>query len=44
MAMAIYESSLNGTVPIQLPLEGITGYEQAVHEDYEMKFGRPIIA
>ena len=44
MAMAIYESSLNGTVPIQLPLEGITGYEQAVHEDYEKKFGRPIIA
>ena len=43
MAMAIYESSLNGTVPIQLPLEGITGYEQAVHEDYEKKFGRPII-
>ena len=43
MAMAIYESSLNGTTPVKLPLEGITGYEQAVHEDYLEKFGRTIV-
>ena len=43
MAMAIYESSLNGTVPIHLPLNELTGYEQAVHEDYLKKFERPII-
>lgn len=42
MAMAIYESSLRGTVPIKLPLKGVTGYEKAVHEDYLKKFGRPI--
>ena len=42
MAMAIYESSLNGMAPIRLPLEGVTAYEQMVHEDYQAKFGRPI--
>ena len=42
MAMAIYESSLKGTAPVQLPLEGITTYEQTVHEDYLERFGRPI--
>ena len=42
MAMAIYESSLNGMAPVGLPLEGVTGYEQMVHEDYYAKFGRPI--
>ena len=42
MAMAIYESSLKGTAPVRLPLEGITTYEQTVHEDYLEKFGRPI--
>ena len=42
MAMAIYESSLKGTTPIKLPIEGMTTYEQAVHEDYLGKFGRPI--
>ncbi|MAI42993.1 MAG: Gfo/Idh/MocA family protein [Candidatus Azotimanducaceae bacterium] len=43
MAMAIYESSLKGTIPIKLPLEGITDYEKALHEDYLEKFGQPII-
>ena len=43
MAMAIYESSLKGSVPIKLPLKGITDYELAVHEDYLKKFGRPIV-
>ena len=43
MAMAIYESSLRGSVPIKLPLEGITDYELAVHEDYLEKFGQPIV-
>ena len=42
MAMAIYESSLNGMTPIELPLEAVTTYEQMVHEDYQAKFGRPI--
>ena len=40
MAMAIYESSLNGTAPVQLPIEGMTSYEQMLHEDYEARFGR----
>ena len=43
MAMAIYESSLNGMTPIKLPLEDVTTYEQMVHEDYLEKFGRPIL-
>ena len=42
MAMAIYESSLNGMTPVPLPLEGVTNYERMVHEDYQAKFGRPI--
>ena len=42
MAMAIYESSLNGMAPIALPLAGVTAYEQMVHEDYHAKFGRLI--
>ncbi len=42
MAMAIYESSLNGMTPIKLPLEDVTSYEQMVHEDYLEKFGRSI--
>ena len=43
MAMAIYESSLNGMAPVKLPLEDVTSYEQMVHEDYLEKFGRPIL-
>ncbi len=43
MAMAIYESSLNGMTPIKLPLDDVTTYEQMVHEDYLEKFGRPIL-
>ena len=43
MAMAIYESSLNGMAPVKLPLEDVTAYEQMVHEDYREKFGRPIL-
>ena len=43
MAMAIYESSLNGMIPIKLPLEGVTSYEQMVHEDYLERFGHPIL-
>ena len=42
MAMAIYESSLGGMAPVSLPLERMTAYEQAVHEDYLARFGRPI--
>ncbi len=43
MAMAIYESSLNNMAPVKLPIEGITTYEQMVHEDYREKFGRLIL-
>ena len=42
MTMAIYESSMNGMAPVSLPLTETTGYEQAVHEDFEAKFGRSI--
>lgn len=44
MAMAIYESSLQGSgaVPVQLPLQEVTAYERMVHEDYETKYGCPI--
>ena len=40
MAMAIYESSLNGTAPVKLPIEGMTSYERMLHEDYRERFGR----
>ena len=40
MAMAIYESSLNGTTPVKLPIEGMTSYERMLHEDYHARFGR----
>ena len=40
MAMAIYESSLNGTAPVRLPIEGMTSYERMLHEDYHARFGR----
>ncbi len=42
MAMAIYESSLNNMAPVKLPIEGLTTYEQMLHEDYLEKFGQPI--
>ena len=42
MAMAIYESSLTGMAPIALPLTETTAYEQAVHEDFQARFGRPV--
>lgn len=40
MAMAIYESSLLGSAPVKLPIEGLTSYEKMLHEDYEARFGR----
>ncbi len=40
MAMAIYESSLNGMAPVKLPIEGMTSYERMLHEDYHARFGR----
>ncbi len=40
MAMAIYESSLNGMAPVKIPIEGMTSYEQMLHEDYHARFGR----
>lgn len=44
MAMAIYESSLNGSMPVKLPIAETTSYERILHEDYEARFGRPIDA
>ena len=43
MAMAIYESALQDSKPVKLPLTGMTNYESMVHEDYESKFGRSIL-
>ena len=43
MAMAIYESSMNDMMPVKLPLTETTGYERQLHQDYEDKFGRPIV-
>ena len=40
MAMAIYESALNGMAPVKLPIEGMTSYERMLHEDYRARFGR----
>lgn len=40
MAMAIYESSLRGSAPVKLPIEGMTSYEEMLHQDYEARFGR----
>ena len=42
MAMAIYESSLHGMAPVQLPIKSMTSYERALHEDFERQYGRPI--
>lgn len=42
MAMAIYESSLSRSAPIQLPLTKETNYEKLVHEDFRLKFGHDI--
>lgn len=42
MAMAIYESSMNGMAPVGLPLAGMTGYERQLHDDYRAQFGRAI--
>lgn len=38
MAMAIYESALHQSIPIQLPIDSLTSYEQMVHEDFKTKF------
>ena len=40
MAMAIYESSLNGAAPVRLPIEGMTSYERMLHDDYRARFGQ----
>ena len=42
MAMAIYESSLQGMAPIKLPIEKVTSYEQMLHDDFYEQFGRAI--
>ena len=40
MVTALYESSLMGMQPINLPLETTSKYEEKVHEGYEKIFGR----
>lgn len=37
--IAIRESALKGSVPIELPLTEITEYERRMHEAYKVKFG-----
>jgi len=39
MCVALYESSLKGMAPVNLPITSITSYEQMVHEAYEGVFG-----
>ena len=43
MVMAIYESSLQGMAPVRFPIEEVTTYERMLHEDYQKKFGFPIV-
>ena len=42
MAMAAYESSIQGMQPIDIPIDGMTSYEQMLHDDYADRFGRSI--
>ena len=39
MCIALYESSLSGMAPIDLPITEITNYEQMVHDEYREAFG-----
>ena len=42
MAMAAYESSIQGMQPIEIPIDGMTSYEQMLHDDHADRFGRSI--
>ena len=39
MCIALYESSLSGMTPIDLPITEITNYEGMVNDDYREAFG-----
>jgi len=41
MCIALYESSLKGMMPVELPIKELTQYEQMIHEDYKANFGHP---
>jgi len=36
---ALYESSLRGMAPVDIPITSTTGYERKVHEAFERRFG-----
>ncbi|HIJ64549.1 MAG TPA: Gfo/Idh/MocA family oxidoreductase [Candidatus Hydrogenedentes bacterium] len=42
LTIATYESARTGTA-ITLPLESITEHEEAIHEAFERRYGRPIL-
>ena len=39
MCIALYQSSLSGMMPVELPITEMTGYEQMVHDEFSQKFG-----
>ena len=39
MCIALYESSLSGMTPVELPITEITNYEGMVHDDFRQRFG-----
>ncbi|MEM7131617.1 MAG: Gfo/Idh/MocA family oxidoreductase [Chloroflexota bacterium] len=43
MCMAVYESSILGMTPVELPIREITTYEQMLHDDFLEKFGYSIV-
>ncbi|MCH8293564.1 Gfo/Idh/MocA family oxidoreductase [Candidatus Poribacteria bacterium] len=42
MCIALYESSLLGMTPVEIPITEITNYEQMVHDDYREVFGHAL--
>ena len=44
MCIALYESSLSGMMPVELPITEITKYEQMIHDDFALQFGHPPVS
>ncbi|MBV7339719.1 Gfo/Idh/MocA family oxidoreductase [Chloroflexi bacterium TSY] len=42
MCMAVYESSILGMTPVELPIRELTTYEQMLHDDFFEEFGYAI--
>ena len=42
MCIALYESSLLGMMPVELPITEITQYEQMIHDDFSQQFGHAL--